>query len=240
MENRIAERKPACLLRIESPRMLSRMSDLSGSALSKILIALAVYITALLASNTLGLKIMPLPFGIHLSVGIFTFPIVFLMTDVVGELYGKKLARTFVLSGSIATALFLFVSFLSLSMPWAAAGEWVHASYDTVFGMSMRIALASLAAFVIGEYQDVFTFFLFRDLWQSRFFWLRSMLSGLWSQFLDTVIFMLIAFYGVYADTELFWLIVSWWLFKVIMGMLYSPLLYVGLWLLRDTGTQDA
>ncbi len=216
------------------------MFQLSESASRKLMIALAVYITSLVAANTLGLKIMPFWFGLHLSVGVFMFPIVFLMTDVVGELYGKKIARFFVLAGFVSTALWIGYSMLSLLMPWAAAGEWVHASYDTVFGVSARIAIASLVAFAIAEYQDVFAFFLLKDRWGKRLFWLRSALSNLWSQLLDTVIFMVIAFYGVYANDVLFNLIISWWLFKVAMGLLYTPLSYVGLYLLRDTQSADA
>lgn len=216
------------------------MFQLSESASRKLLIALAVYLTSLIAANTLGLKIMPFWFGLHLSVGVFMFPIVFLMTDVVGELYGKKIARFFVLAGFISTALWTGYSFLSFLMPWAAAGEWVHSSYDTVFGISARIAIASLVAFAIAEYQDVFAFFLLKDRWGKRLFWLRSALSNLWSQLLDTVIFMVIAFYGVYANDVLLNLIISWWLFKVAMGLLYTPLSYVGLYLLRDTQSPNA
>jgi queuosine precursor transporter len=211
------------------------MFQLSESASRKLMIALAVYITSLIAANTLGLKIMPFWFGLHLSVGVFMFPIVFLMTDVVGELYGRKIARFFVLAGFVSTTLWILYSMISLAMPWAAAGEWVHAGYDTVFGVSARIAIASLVAFAVAEYQDVFAFFLLKDQWGKRLFWLRSTLSNLWSQLLDTVIFMGIAFYGVYANDVLFNLIISWWLFKVAMGLLYTPLSYVGLYLLRDT-----
>ena len=128
----------------------------------KVLIALAVYLTSLFAANTLGLKIMPFLFDSHLSVGVFSFPIVFLMTDVIGEIYGKKMAKLFVLAGFVSTALFIMFSFLSLAMPWSVDGAWVQEGYDQVFGISIRIAVASLAAFAIGEYQDVFSFFFFR------------------------------------------------------------------------------
>ena len=200
----------------------------------KIIIALALYLASLFASNTLGLKIMPFFFGLHVSVAIFFFPFVFLTTDVIGEVYGKRMAKFFVLAGFIATLLFIFYSFLSLAMPWAAAGEWVHSSYNTVFGISVRIAIASVIAFIIGEYQDVISFFFFRNLWGTRNFWLRSTLSNVWSQLLDTVIFMTIAFYGVYDNKTLVSIMISWWLFKVAMGVVYTPLSYVGLWLLRD------
>lgn len=201
----------------------------------KIIIALALYLASLFASNTLGLKIMPFFLGLHVSVAVFFFPFVFLTTDVIGEVYGKKVAKLFVLAGFIATVLFILYSFLSLLMPWAQAGEWVHPSYNTVFGISVRIAIASVIAFIIGEYQDVISFFFFRGLWGTTNFWLRSNLSNLWSQLLDTVIFMTIAFYGVYDNHTLITIIISWWLFKVAMGILYTPLSYVALRLLRAT-----
>jgi queuosine precursor transporter len=209
------------------------MIQLEDKSFKKILIALAIYLTSLFAANTLGLKIMPFIFGSHLSVAVFSFPLVFLMTDVIGEVYGKSTAKLFVLAGFVSTAGFIIYSLISLAMPWAAAGEWVRSGYNQVFGISIRIAIASLTAFLIAEYQDVFAFFFFRNKFKGKFFWLRSMLSNIWSQFLDTVIFMIIAFAGVYSTPTLVSIIISWWLFKVAMGAVYSPLLYVGLKLFK-------
>jgi hypothetical protein len=203
----------------------------------KILIVLAIYMTSLFAANTLGLKIMPFWFGLHFSVGVFMFPFVFLSTDVIGEVYGKSMAKLFVVAGFISTALFIFYSVISLLAPWSPDGMWAHDAYNTIFGVSLRIALASLVAFAVAEYQDVIAFFFLRKLWGTENFWLRSTLSNLWSQFLDTVLFMVIAFYGVYSNDVLLKLIVSWWLFKVLMGVLYTPLSYIGLWALRERTT---
>jgi len=210
------------------------MMQLSEHSFKKFLIALALYLTSLLAANTLGLKIMPFIFGSHLSVAVFSFPVVFLMTDVIGEVYGKRAAKFFVLAGFISTALFIVYSFLSLAMPWSDDGQWARQGYNQIFGISLRMAIASLAAFLIAEYQDVFSFFFFRKKLGTRFFWLRSLLSNLWSQLLDSVIFMVIAFAGVYATKTLISIIISWWLYKVAMGALYTPLSYIGLSLLRD------
>src|SRR3989344_2059240 len=207
------------------------MFQLSDRAFKKLLIALAIYLTSLFAANTLGLKIMPFIFGSHLSVAVFSFPIVFLMTDVIGELYGKRVAKFFVLAGFISTALFISYSLISLAMPWSADGEWVRVGYNQVFGISARIAVASLVAFLIAEFQDVFAFFFFRAKLGTKIFWL---LSNLWSQFLDTVIFMVVAFAGVYETSTLISIIISWWLYKVAMGALYTPLSYLGLKLLRE------
>lgn len=209
------------------------MIQLSEESFKKLLIALAVYLTSLFAANTLGLKIMPFLFGSHLSVGVFSFPVVFLMTDVVGEVYGKRTAKFFVLAGFISTALFILYSFLSLAMPWSEDGAWAREGYNLIFGISARIAVASLVAFAIAEYQDVFSFFLLRKKWGAKFFWLRSILSNLWSQLLDTVIFMVIAFAGVYSTPTLISIMITWWLYKVAMGALYTPLSYLGLKLLK-------
>jgi uncharacterized integral membrane protein (TIGR00697 family) len=192
-----------------------------------------------MAANTLGLKVMPFIFSSHLSVGIFSFPIVFIMTDVIGEIYGKKIAKAFVVAGFISTMLFITYSIVSIVMPWAKDGLWAKSGYDQIFGVSIRIATASLIAFFIGEYQDVLTFFFLKNRIGSKYFWLRSNLSNLWSQLVDTVIFMSIAFLGVYPLPVLFSIIISWWLFKVAMGFLYTPLSYVGIYLLKDNNPQN-
>jgi len=210
------------------------MPTLTERDTKKIIIALAVYLASLFAANTLGLKIVPFLFGLHVSVAVFSFPFVFLTTDVIGEVYGKRMAKLFVLAGFISTALFVIYSFISIALPWDPAGEWVHESYNTVFGISVRIAIASLIAFAIAEYQDVISFFFFKATIGAKYFWLRSNLSNLWSQFLDTVIFMVIAFAGVYPTPVLIRIIITWWLFKVAMGFVYTPLSYLGLRLLRD------
>ncbi|OGG79493.1 hypothetical protein A3A39_04830 [Candidatus Kaiserbacteria bacterium RIFCSPLOWO2_01_FULL_54_13] len=212
------------------------MPVLSERDTKKVVVALAVYLVSLFAANTLGLKIMPFILGLHVSVAVFSFPFVFLTTDVIGEVYGKRMAKLFVLAGFISTAIFIFYSLLSVALPWDPAGEWVHQSYNQIFGITIRIAIASLVAFAVAEYQDVISFFFFRKLFGESNFWLRSNLSNLWSQFLDTVLFMVIAFYGVYETSVLVGIIISWWLFKVAMGFVYTPLSYLGLRLLRDKG----
>ena len=214
------------------------MIQLTEHSFKKLLIALAVYLTSLFAANTLGLKIMPFIFGSHLSVAVFSFPIVFLMTDVIGEVYGKRAAKFFVLVGFISTTLFIAYSFLSLAIPWSVDGEWARAGYDQIFGISTRIAIASIVAFLIAEYQDVLSFFFFREKLGTKHFWLRSNLSNLWSQLLDSTIFMVIAFAGVYTTHTLVSIIITWWLYKVAMGALYTPLSYLCIHFLKDKNEQ--
>ena len=205
----------------------------------KILICLTLYITSLFAANTLGMKLMPFFFGTNLSVGVFCFPIVFIMTDLIGEVYGKKMAKNFVLAGFISILLFLFYSLISTAAPWAEKGLWVKESYNQVFGLSARISIASLVAFLIAEYQDVFAFFFLKKKTGEKRFWLRSNLSNLWSQLIDTVIFIFVAFLGIYPLATMVAIIIPWWLYKVLMGLLYTPLSYLGIYLLKKDGKEE-
>ena len=214
--------------------MLPSMPTLAEKDTKKILLALTLYLASLFAANTLGLKIAPFLLGLHVSVAVFSIPFVFLTTDVIGEVYGKKMARFFVRCGFFATALFLLYSTISMLLPWDPAGLWAKAGYEQIFGVSMRIAIASLVAFAVSEFQDVSTFFFVKQKIGEKMFWLRSLISNIWSQLLDSVLFMVIAFAGVYPTPVLIRIIITWWLFKVAMGLLYTPLSYLGLKLLRD------
>ncbi len=201
--------------------------DLSFSP--KIIIALTVYVTSLFAANTLGIKLMPFLFGTQLSVAVFCFPVVFIMTDIIGEVYGKRMAKFFVWAGFISIILFLFYSFLSAIVPWGDRALWVKDGYNQIFGVTARMSIASLLAFIIAEYQDVISFFFLRNKLGTKNFWLRSNLSNIWSQFLDSSIFMFVAFLGIYPVGTILLIILPWWIYKIIMGAFYTPLSYLGI-----------
>ncbi len=209
------------------------MQQLGELDYKKILICLTLYISSLFAANTLGIKLMPFLFGTHLSVAVFSFPIVFCMTDIIGEVYGKKMANNFVLAGVVSIVLFLLYSLISNVMPWAYEGLWVKDGYNQIFGLSARFSIASVVAFAIGQYQDIVSFFFLKKRIGEKLFWLRSNLSNLWSEFFDSAIFMFIAYLGILPVKTIFLIIIPWWLYKIFMGFLYTPLSYLGIRLLR-------
>ena len=214
------------------------MEQLAPRDQKKVFVCLVLYITALIASNTLGIKTMPFLFGTHLSVSVFYFPFVFLMTDIIGEVYGKTLARQFVFAGFFAVLSFMVFNIISMLMPWSVSSMWAHDAYNTLYSVSIRISIASVLAFAIGEYQDVLAFFFFKARQGSKYFWLRSNLSKIWSQLFDTVIFTTVAFAGIYSNHRLILMIIPWWIYKVLMGFAYTPLSYLGIKLLRSNGTE--
>ena len=209
------------------------MQKLTEKDYKKILVCLTLYISSLFAANTLGIKLMPFLFGTHLSVAVFSFPIVFIMTDVIGEVYGKKMAKNFVLAGILSIVIFLFYSFISMIVPWAQAGLWAKDGYNLIFSVSFRFSIASIVAYALGEYQDVISFFFFKKKIGEKMFWLRSNLSNLWSQLIDSSVFMFIAYLGIMPVKTILLIIIPWWIYKVSMGFVYTPFSYLGIYLLK-------
>jgi uncharacterized integral membrane protein (TIGR00697 family) len=133
----------------------------------------------------------------------------------------------------------MLYSLISLVVPWAQDGLKFKDSFNTIFGISLRMSLASLLAFFIAEYQDVISFFFFKKKLNNKAFWLQSNLSNLWSQFLDTAIFMVVAFAGIYSWKVIVLMALPWWLYKVAMGLAYTPLSYLGIYLLKYENKND-
>jgi len=202
----------------------------------KELFLFALYITGMVLVNTVGSKIISL-FGVRVSVGIFFMPVLFLITDIVGEVRGHDHATLFV-NYSIIMLVILFIS-TALFVQVAPHPSWdLQDEYRQIFGMSMRMSLASLISFSISQTVDVNIFLLFKKLNKGKHLWLRNNLSTITSQFIDTVIFMFIAFYRTtpkFTAAFVFRLIIPYWLFKVAFALLDTPFCYLGVtWLSKE------
>jgi hypothetical protein len=199
----------------------------------KILVLLGIFITALICGNLLGSKVTVI-IGIPISVGIFAYPITFLMTDIVEEVYGKKKTRIFILTGFIALVLTLLLVFIGKIMPPASFYKH-NESYVTVFSNSIRIIIASIVAFVLAQLHDIWAFNFWKQKTKGKFLWLRNNLSTIVSQFIDTTVFIFIAFYLVTPDyniATMFSMILPYWFLKVVFAIIDTPLCYVGVrWL---------
>ncbi|MGE5041501.1 MAG: queuosine precursor transporter [Candidatus Levyibacteriota bacterium] len=202
----------------------------------------SVYIFCICASELMGAKTFPLVkvFGYQLnaSVAIFVLPFIYSINDVVVEVLGLDKARSIVRSGLIVVVMVLFFSLLFTSLPPSTRFAVQEKSYDSVFGLSARISAASLTAFIIAEFTDVFIFFKLRQKLGKKALWLRNNLSNFISEFLDTAIFMALAFYAFdkpfMANVNfLFSLILPYWLIKCFMSIIETPLVYAGVSWLR-------
>lgn len=199
----------------------------------KLNLLLGIFVTSLLLANILGTKITTL-FGIRVSVGIFVFPILFLVTDIVADVHGRKVARNFVYVAIAMLAFTMAMTLLAIALPenptWGNQEAFV-----SVFGSSLRIMVASLIAFAISQLHDVWSFDLIKKKTKGRYLWFRNNLSTLISQFIDTTLFMFLAFYQVtpkFTAGFVWSLIIPYWLFKVLFAAIDTPFVYLGVkWL---------
>lgn len=197
-------------------------------------ILLGLFVGAIVAANLIGLKIAD--FGIfEASVGILAFPITFLITDIIEEVHGKAKAKEFVLVGLITLIFVLFITVLAVVLPFAER-SLVKEEYTKIFGATIRIFIASITAFGFSQMHDVWAFNFWKQRTKGKFLWLRNNLSTFASQFLDTTLFMFIAFYHIspkFTATYVFTLIIPYWLVKVLFALLDTPLCYLGVRWLR-------
>lgn len=193
----------------------------------------ALYITFMVLVNTIGSKIISLA-GVRVSVGIFFMPVLFVATDIVGEVYGEKEVKTFV---NICLAmLVIMVAMTRLCIAIAPNENWPYQNeYSIIFGSSLRMTCASIVSFAVSQKLDVVLFAFIRRLTGEKHLWIRNNVATIICQFIDTVLFEFIAFWHLtptYTFSFLFNLIIPYWLFKVLFALLDTPICYLGVrWL---------
>jgi len=200
----------------------------------KMMFLFALYITSMVLVNTLGSKITTIA-GVRTSVGVFFIPILFLVTDIIGEVHGRKVSALFV-NYSAIMLLFMFLM-MALSIHLPPNPTWtLQASYESIFGSSMRMTVASLISFYAAQQIDVLTFSVLKALTKKKHLWIRNNVSTILSQFIDTTVFMFLAFYRMsdrFTVPVIFSMIIPYWLFKVVLALLDTPLCYLGVYWLR-------
>jgi len=198
-------------------------------------ILFATFIALMIGMNLLGGKITTL-FGVSVSVAIFMVPITFLITDIVTEVYGKKAATQFVIAGVIALVIIFAFTALSVALPPNIRYS-SNDAYRTVFGSSLRIIIASIIAFAIAQYHDVWAFHFWKEKTGDKWLWLRNNLSTFVSQAIDTIIFLTLAFYKaapMFDFAFILQLFVPFYLFKIGFAILDTPFVYLGVSWLRS------
>jgi len=170
----------------------------------------------------------------EVSVGILPYPITFLITDLISEIYGKKRANQIVIAG-------IFASFFSLLIIYTAnavsATNWSpvnDAMFSTVFGNTIIAVFASMMAYLLAQLVDIQIYHFWKRLTKGKHLWLRNNFSTFLSQFVDTfsVLFLLCSF-GEIAWDRFYGLLISGFIFKVLIAILDTPLLYLGVFIFR-------
>lgn len=206
------------------------------------------FITCLLIANLTGSKFFYLPLFtlpngfqfVHHSVGMISFPVVFLLTDLVNEYYGAKETRRMTWLAAGMSLLASGIVFLARLMPVDANSPISQPAFEEVFGQSNRLLIASLAAFLLGQICDIWVFGKLKRATGGRLVWLRATGSTVVSQALDSFVVTLVLFWGVTRADGQIWTLgqilalgATGYLLKFFLALALTPLVYLGRWIVR-------
>ena len=220
------------------------MTDQKKELAKKIYLYLAgLFITSLVVSNLIFQKFFYWrPFEIslfgnqlfELSVGILPYPITFLITDLISEIYGKKKANEVVIAGIFASFFSMGILWIANTVPALENSPVDDTTFQSVFALSPVAVLASMMAYLGAQFVDIRLYHFWKKLTQGKMLWLRNNFSTFSSQFIYTVsVISLLSIFGV-LEWDLFWgLVLSGFLFKILVAALDTPLLYFFVFLFR-------
>jgi uncharacterized integral membrane protein (TIGR00697 family) len=196
------------------------------------LILTALFVTSLVVSNLIFQKFFLWnPFGwfpFELSVGLLPYPVTFLITDIISEIYGKKKANQVVVTGIFASffsILIVLIANATTATSWSPVNDFL---YTKVFGLSPLAVLASMLAYLFAQFVDIRIYHFWKQKTKGKHLWLRNNFSTFSSQFIDTfVVVLLLTLCNVLPWNVFGKLILSGFLFKVLIAALDTPLLYL-------------
>lgn len=251
-QQEVAKTKPAQVFDIISNKGGRLFFILGGFFVANTLCAEFMGVKIFSLEHSLGLqqvhwKIFGSEYNFDLTAGVLLWPVVFIMTDIINEYYGHKGVNflSWLVAGFIAYAYFMFFSSISLQpAPWWPSSQMskgvtdMNASYSSVFGQSNSIIIASLLAFLLGQFVDVAIFHQIKKVTGEKYLWLRSTGSTLFSQLIDTFVVTSLAFYFIprwfpgtgqtpWSLQQLFTVSSGGYLYKFIVAIGMTPVIYL-------------
>lgn len=189
----------------------------------KFLIPIAgLFSATLLMSNILDTKIFEF-MGLNLPAGIIVFPLAYLFGDILTEVYGYSKARQVIWTGFASLLLLVFVTEIARALPPSSFYKNEEA-FDLILGHVPRLIAASLTAYIVGEFVNSFIVAKMKVAMGGNNMALRFFVSTLFGQLCDTVVFVLVAFAGVFGFSDMVSLIISGWLIKVAWEVIALPI----------------
>jgi hypothetical protein len=204
----------------------------------------ALFITSLVVSNLIFQKFFywyPFDWEImgnslfELSVGILPYPITFLVTDLISEIFGKKAANRVVVAGIFASFFSMSILLLAGVVPALPNSPIDDATFNNVFALSPIAVLASMMAYLFAQFIDIRIYHFWKNLTKGRHLWLRNNFSTFASQFIDTfTVVGLLCVFGVLPWDSFLGLLISGVVFKILVALVDTPLLYLSVNLIRS------
>lgn len=186
----------------------------------------AVFAMLVLISNLMAGKLISIGPAIVPAV-VAIYAVTFLCTDATCELYGKEQARRVVLGGFLANVLALPLIYLVVAWPPVSFQADFAQQFNAVFGFAPRVIMASMAAYLISQTHDIYIYAWYKEETKGKYMWFRNNASTAVSQLIDSSIFILLAFYGVFPTPIVLSMIIFQWLIKIGIALGDTPFLYL-------------
>ena len=188
-----------------------------------------IFIASLVTCNLIANKFVNVDLGFKVfivSAGILPYPLTFLVTDLISELYGQKKANLVVFSGFVASMFVLLFLWLGSQFDAIPSSVVNDMTYDSVFQNAWRLIAASMVAYLFAQFIDVRIFHFWKKLTNGKHLWLRNNGSTIASQLVDTTLVICILFVGVWETDQIKSAIIDGWLFKMLMAFIDTPIIY--------------
>lgn len=195
----------------------------------------AVFVTCLVVGDLVGGKLT----SVHLfgrewvfASGMLSFPITFVLTDIISEFYGRTAVRRVTLIAFAMVALTFAIAYTAGALPWASFTQspgWdgvTQREFDPVFTQAGRIQISSMFAFLVGSLVDISVFFLLKRLTGNRMLWLRATGSTAISQLVDTFVIQGLAFGSKLTFSEYLNVVTTSYLIKLVVAIGITPIIY--------------
>lgn len=197
----------------------------------------AIFIAALVVCNLIANKFITIDLGFKtfvISAGVLPYPITFLITDILSEIYGKKKTARIVWAGFGASLFALGVLLLAQQFTAIEGSPVDDDTFNKVFGNSWRVIFASMTAYLCAQLIDVRIYHFWKEKTAGKHMWLRNNFSTVFSQLVDTTLVVCVLFLGVRSHSEILQFILDGWLFKMICAFIDTPLLYASTAFIRN------
>lgn len=197
----------------------------------------AFFTIILLVSNIVSTKLIIVgPFTF--DAGTLLFPLSYIFGDVLTEVYGYARTRRVIWAGFFMSLIAMLIFIVVCA--WPGAPEWMNQdAYNLILGLTPRIIGASLIAYFAGEFANSYIMAKMKIHTQGKYLWLRTIGSTIVGEGIDTVLFVLIAFYGIYSPDLLILVLVSNYVFKVSIEVFFTPITYVFCRILKRREQED-
>jgi hypothetical protein len=206
------------------------------------IILAAIFIASLVSCNLIFQKFFQIsinfPFlgqyTFEQSVGLLPYPITFIVTDIISEIYGRKKANQVVTAGLFASLFMLIIITISDYVPATSWSPVNDSIFNQVFGLSGAAVFASMIAYLVAQYIDVRVFHYWKNLTKGKHLWLRNNASTIFSQFIDTFsVLFLLCFLNVLSWDRFSILLINGFLFKVFFAAFDTPIIYMVVYFIR-------